>query len=62
MNFLLLAIQSSVCVGVVATCKHLGFMTYRPLSFDDARKWFPISFLLVMVIYNNLALLLCRTR
>ncbi len=53
MNFLLLAIQSSVCVGCVTTCKYLGFLTYRPLSFDDARKWFPISFLLVCVIYSG---------
>ena len=53
MNFLLLTIQSSVCVACVSTCKYLGFLTYRPLSFDDARRWFPISFLLVCVIYSG---------
>ena len=53
MNFLLLTIQSSICCICVATCKHLGFLTFRTLSFEDARKWFPISFLLVMVIYSG---------
>ncbi|SCV68003.1 BQ2448_124 [Microbotryum intermedium] len=53
MNFLLLAIQSIVCVGCVAACKHFGVISYRDWDSNDARKWFPISFLLVCVIYTG---------
>lgn len=49
MNFLLLAIQSTVCVLCVAACKQLGVITYGSFDKDAARKWFPISFLLVCV-------------
>ncbi|KAI5480825.1 GDP-mannose transporter [Pseudohyphozyma bogoriensis] len=40
MNFLLLAIQSIL-------------ITFRDFDINDARKWFPISFLLVSVIYTG---------
>ncbi|KDE03797.1 hypothetical protein MVLG_05738 [Microbotryum lychnidis-dioicae p1A1 Lamole] len=53
MNFLLLAIQSTVCVGCVAACKHFDVISYRDWDTNDARKWFPISFLLVCVIYTG---------
>lgn len=49
MNFLLLAIQSTVCVLCVAACKQLGVISYSAFDKDAARKWFPISFLLVCV-------------
>ncbi|GAA5974424.1 hypothetical protein JCM11641_005276 [Rhodosporidiobolus odoratus] len=53
MNFLLLTIQSVVCVTCVITAKRLGVITFRDWDADDARKWFPISFLLVSVIYTG---------
>ncbi|KAL8281186.1 hypothetical protein RQP46_006544 [Phenoliferia psychrophenolica] len=53
MNFLLLAIQSTVCVSCVFASKRIGLITFRDLDRDDARKWFPISFLLVTVIYTG---------
>ncbi|GAA5960802.1 hypothetical protein JCM10213_005778, partial [Rhodosporidiobolus nylandii] len=53
MNFLLLTIQSVVCVGCVVTAKRLGVITFRDWDANDARKWFPISFLLVSVIYTG---------
>lgn len=72
MNFLLLTIQSTVCVGCVVTAKRLGVrsaplsplrhtlissfsqvITFRDWDREDARKWFPISFLLVSVIYTG---------
>lgn len=49
MNFLLLAIQSTVCVLCVALCKQLGVISYAAFDKEAARKWFPISFLLVCV-------------
>lgn len=53
MNFLLLTIQSSVGVSCVFTCKRLGIITFRDFDMVDARRWFPISFLLVLVIYTG---------
>ncbi|GAA6044259.1 hypothetical protein JCM8097_002099 [Rhodosporidiobolus ruineniae] len=53
MNFLLLTIQSVVCVTCVVTAKRLGVITFRDWDTNDARKWFPISFLLVSVIYTG---------
>ncbi|CAH7665841.1 hypothetical protein BY996DRAFT_6430429 [Phakopsora pachyrhizi] len=53
MNFFLLTIQSSVCVGCVAASKSLRLIKYRDLDKTDAKRWFPISFLLVLVIYTG---------
>ncbi|GAA5980790.1 hypothetical protein JCM10908_003869 [Rhodotorula pacifica] len=53
MNFLLLTIQSVVCVSCVVVAKRLGVITFRDWDREDARKWFPISFLLVTVIYTG---------
>lgn len=74
MNFLLLTIQSVVCVSCVVVAKRLGVsfgphsistnresdqgalrqvITFRDWDREDARKWFPISFLLVSVIYTG---------
>ena len=53
MNFLLLGIQSIVCVACVLVVKKLGIISFREFSTDDAKAWFPISFLLVSVIYTG---------
>lgn len=53
MNFLLLAIQSSVCCLCVITVKTLGIISFRPFDWNDAKAWFPISALLVSVIYTG---------
>lgn len=53
MNFLLLTIQSSVCVSCVVIVKHLGIISFRDFDKQDAKNWFPISFLLVSVIYTG---------
>ncbi|KZV85710.1 UDP-galactose transporter [Exidia glandulosa HHB12029] len=53
MNFLLLCIQSSVCTLCVVVCKSAGLMTYRNFDIEDAKRWFPISTLLVAVIYTG---------
>lgn len=63
MNFLLLCIQSLVCVTCVATVKKLGIISFRKFDVQDAKAWFPISFMLVSVIYTgskSLARLLCH--
>lgn len=53
MNFLLLTIQSAVCVTCVAFSKSLKLINYRDFDVSDAKRWFPISFLLVIVIYTG---------
>ncbi|KZT34900.1 UDP-galactose transporter [Sistotremastrum suecicum HHB10207 ss-3] len=53
MNFLLLGIQSVVCVICVAVSKKLGLISFRDYDNADAKKWFPISCLLVGVIYTG---------
>ncbi|KAI0741450.1 UDP-galactose transporter [Daedaleopsis nitida] len=53
MNFLLLAIQSSVCVACVVAVKKLGIISFRDFDSKDAKAWFPISVMLVGVIYTG---------
>lgn len=53
MNFLLLGIQSTVCVACVSIVKKLGIISFRAFDMKDAKAWFPISFLLVSVIYTG---------
>ncbi|KAF8801271.1 GDP-mannose transporter [Phlegmacium glaucopus] len=53
MNFLLLCIQSSVCVVCVTIVKKLGIISFSSFRWKDAKAWFPISFLLVTVIYTG---------
>ncbi|KZT59063.1 UDP-galactose transporter [Calocera cornea HHB12733] len=53
MNFLLLTIQSVVCVALVSTMKRMGVISFRDFDMKDAKAWFPISFALVVVIYTG---------
>lgn len=53
MNFLLLCIQSTVCCACVTIVKRLGIISFRDFDVQDAKQWFPISFLLVSVIYTG---------
>lgn len=53
MNFLLLTIQSVVCVACVMVVKKAGVISFRDFDAGDAKKWFPISFMLVTVIYTG---------
>ncbi|KAJ6591830.1 hypothetical protein DFH09DRAFT_1025859 [Mycena vulgaris] len=53
MNFLLLCIQSIVCVSCVAIVKKTKIISFRAFDTQDAKAWFPISFMLVLVIYTG---------
>jgi len=53
LNFFLLAVQSVVCVAAIQTCKSAGLITYRDFRVDEARQWFPISVLLIGMIYTS---------
>ncbi|PGH28661.1 GDP-mannose transporter [[Emmonsia] crescens] len=53
LNFFLLCVQSLVCVAAIQTCKSLKIITYRDFNIDEAKKWFPISLLLIGMIYTG---------
>ncbi|KAI9762333.1 MAG: GDP-mannose transporter [Chaenotheca gracillima] len=53
LNFFLLCVQSVVCVLAIQTCKTAGVITYRDFNSDEAKKWFPISLLLIGMIYTS---------
>jgi GDP-mannose transporter len=53
LNFFLLAVQSIVCVVAIQSCKTAGIITYRDFKTDEAKKWFPISLLLIGMIYTS---------
>jgi GDP-mannose transporter len=53
LNFLLLMIQSIVCIFAIQTCKSMGLITYRDFNTDEAKKWFPITLLLIGMIYTG---------
>ncbi|KAI6001051.1 hypothetical protein F5J12DRAFT_723929 [Pisolithus orientalis] len=53
MTFFLLSMQSIVCVACVSTVKKLGVISFRDFDTKDAKTWFPISALLVSVIYTG---------
>ncbi|MCJ1293878.1 GDP-mannose transporter into the lumen of the Golgi [Xylographa carneopallida] len=53
LNFFLLCVQGVVCVTAIQTMKTLGVISYRDFNVDEARKWFPVSLLLVGMIYTG---------
>ncbi|GAB7347903.1 hypothetical protein MBLNU459_g5426t1 [Dothideomycetes sp. NU459] len=53
LNFFLLCVQSVVCVIAIQSCKSAGIITYRDFNSDEAKKWFPISVLLIGMIYTS---------
>ncbi|KAF2490572.1 GDP-mannose transporter [Lophium mytilinum] len=53
LNFFLLCVQSVVCVIAIQTCKTAKLITYRDFNTDEAKKWFPISLLLIGMIYTS---------
>ncbi|TKA73183.1 GDP-mannose transporter 1 [Cryomyces minteri] len=53
LNFFLLCVQSVVCVMAIQSCKSSGIITYRDFNSDEAKKWFPISLLLIGMIYTS---------
>ena len=53
MNFLLLAIQSLVCVAMLHFSQKLDLISYRKFNFDEAKNWFVVSLALVVMIYTG---------
>ncbi|WFD19180.1 GDP-mannose transporter into the lumen of the Golgi [Malassezia caprae] len=53
MNLLVLLCQCTVSVLIVLVAKHLGWIQIRELNMRDVKTWFPISTMLVIVIYTG---------
>ncbi|KAI1839847.1 hypothetical protein JX266_013943 [Neoarthrinium moseri] len=54
LHFFFLCIQSVVCSGAIILCKQLGVINgLAPFDTGKAKRWFPISVLLVAQIYTG---------
>ncbi|KAI1375755.1 UDP-galactose transporter [Hypoxylon crocopeplum] len=54
LNFFYLAVQSIVCIVTIEACKHLGLIkNLAPFDMNKGKRWFPISLLLVGMIYTS---------
>jgi len=54
LNFFYLCIQSVVCIIAIVACKSLGLIkNLAPFDTEKAKRWFPISVLLVAMIYTS---------
>ncbi|KAK5167394.1 GDP-mannose transporter into the lumen of the Golgi [Saxophila tyrrhenica] len=53
LNCFLLAVQSAVCLTAITTAKATGFISFRDFESGQAKKWFPISLLLIGMIYTS---------
>lgn len=54
LNFFYLAIQSLVCIIAIVICKQVGLIkNLAPFDTKKAKTWFPISLLLVGMIYTS---------
>ncbi|KIN06188.1 hypothetical protein OIDMADRAFT_190149 [Oidiodendron maius Zn] len=54
LNFFYLAIQSLVCIIAIVICKQAGLISnLAPFDTNKAKTWFPISLLLVGMIYTS---------
>ncbi|CAI8506298.1 unnamed protein product [Hanseniaspora opuntiae] len=53
MNFVMLFVQCLVCCLLLVVLKGLNYAKFRNLNKQDVKKWLPINFLLVAMIYTG---------
>lgn len=53
LNCLLLAVQQLVGLCTIALLKQFGVISYRNFNKDEAKKWFPIALMLVIMVYTS---------
>ncbi|KAI0480792.1 UDP-galactose transporter [Xylariaceae sp. FL0804] len=54
LNFFYLAVQSIVCIITLEACKQTGIIrNLAPFDVNKGRRWFPVSLLLVAMIYTS---------
>ncbi|WPH02454.1 GDP-mannose transporter [Acrodontium crateriforme] len=53
LNFFYLAVQSIVCIAAIFICRQAGMIRFAPFDMQKGKRWFPISCLLVGMIYTG---------
>jgi len=53
MGFFLLAVQGIVCVALVKISALAGLISHKPLNSRDVKQWYPVSILLVFMLYTS---------
>ncbi|KAJ3558378.1 hypothetical protein NPX13_g9719 [Xylaria arbuscula] len=54
LNFFYLGVQSTVCIATIQILKQIGIITnLAPFDANKGRRWFPVSLLLVGMIYTS---------
>ncbi|KAK3715379.1 GDP-mannose transporter into the lumen of the Golgi [Vermiconidia calcicola] len=53
LNFFLLFVQALVCLIAITSAKAFGIVNFREFNSGEAKKWFPISLLLIGMIYTS---------
>ena len=53
LNFLLLAIQSACCAGLLILFNSMKVLSFKPLKKSIVLEWFPVSLALVAMIYTG---------
>ncbi|KAK7532681.1 golgi GDP-mannose transporter [Phyllosticta citricarpa] len=53
LNFFLLCVQSVVCIVAIQSLKTAKVISFRDFKADEARKWLPITILLIGMIYTS---------
>ncbi|KAJ9150654.1 GDP-mannose transporter [Pleurostoma richardsiae] len=54
LNLFYLAVQAIVCIATIMACKQIGMIkNLAPFDKEKAKRWFPISLLLVGMIYTS---------
>ncbi|KAF9631331.1 putative golgi gdp-mannose transporter protein [Lasiodiplodia theobromae] len=53
LNFFLLCVQSLVCIFAIQTLKTTKVISYRDFKTEEAKKWLPITILLIGMIYTS---------
>ncbi|KAF2673522.1 Golgi GDP-mannose transporter [Microthyrium microscopicum] len=54
LTFFLLAVQAIVCVAAIEICKSAKLISYRDFKVSEAKKWYPVSLLLIAMIYTGI--------
>ncbi|KAH8653651.1 GDP-mannose transporter [Xylariales sp. PMI_506] len=55
LNLFYLAVQSIVCIATIEACRQMGMIkNLAPFDVNKAKRWFPISLLLVGMIYTGI--------
>ncbi|EOD46460.1 UDP-galactose transporter [Neofusicoccum parvum] len=53
LNFFLLCVQSVVCIIAIQSLKTFKVISYRDFKTEEAKKWLPITILLIGMIYTS---------